>query len=233
MFRNQKILLFAMSAFIFAACGKDEQNTTNHLPVANYTVNTYRGDVNTVFQFDASLVSDLEDPTDVLEIRWDMNNSGVYDTPFSTVKFATHQYSQSGLYFPLMQVRDTKGMTDSIRKMVVVVTDLNNQPPELPIYLTPPNWQTWMEPTIIFKWTCSDPENDPLSFDLWIGRSLESMQPVQTGITTSEIVGQNTVFNTTISGFGLNRTFYWQVFARDIAGNYTPGHIWRFTTRPE
>lgn len=222
-----------MSALFIAACGKDEQNTTNHLPVASYTVNTYRGDVNTVFQFDASLVSDLEDPTEMLEIRWDMNNNGVYDTEFSTTKFITHQYSQSGLYFPVMQVRDTKGMTDSILKMVVVVTDLNNQPPDKPIYLTPPDWQTWMEPTVVFKWTCTDPENDPLTFDLWIGRSIESMQPAQTGITTFEIIDQTTVFVTTLSGFGFDQNFYWQVFARDIAGNYTPGYIWRFTTRPE
>lgn len=221
------LLLFA------ASCSEKEENTQNHVPVADYNINIYRGDVSTVFLFDANNVSDKEDPTDLLEVRWDFLNNGTFDTDFSTQKTITHQFSQSGLYFPLMQVRDTKGMSDSIRKMVVIVTDINNQPPDKPVYLTPPDWQTWMEPTVIFKWTCSDPENDNLTFDLWIGRSPQSLAPAITGISDFEIIDQQTVYKTTVSGFALNRTFFWQVFARDVAGNYTPGYIWRFTTRPE
>jgi hypothetical protein len=90
-----------------------------------------------------------------------------------------------------------------------------------------------MEPEVIFKWTCSDPENDEITFDLWTGRSAEAMFPAATGITEFSMENGQKVYQTTRAGFELKKTYYWQIYARDVAGNYTPGHIWRFTTRPE
>jgi hypothetical protein len=222
-----------LTLFLFAQCKKDETNSKNHLPVAAYEANIYRGDVNTVFQFDGSMVSDEEDPVDLLEIRWGWRDNGTYNTEYSTAKTVTHQYSQSGLYFPVLKVRDTKGMVDSIKKMVVVVLDLSNQPPNDPINLSPPDWQSWMEPSAILKWKCTDPEEDDLSFDLWLGKTETTMKSVQTGITDFEINNNVKVFTTTITGLELNQTYFWRVYARDPAGNYSPGHVWRFTTRPE
>ncbi len=224
---------FILTLFLFAQCKKDETNSKNHLPVAAYEVNTYRGDVNTVFQFDGSMVSDEEDPVEQLEIRWGWQNNGTYNTEYSTTKTITHQYSQSGLYFPVLKVRDTKGMVDSIKKMVVVVLDLNNQPPNDPINISPPDWQSWMDPSVIFKWKCTDPEGDDLTFDLWLGETETTIKSVQTGVTNFEIVNNIKVYSTTITGLKLNQTYFWRVYARDPAGNYTPGHIWRFSTRPE
>ncbi|MEA5109625.1 hypothetical protein SDC9_24382 [bioreactor metagenome] len=226
------IILLAIP-LVFSSCIKEENNTFNYLPEARYTVNPSRGDSNTQFFFDASGVSDAEDPVSSLEICWDWDNDGVYDTEFTTEKTSIHQYNSTGVYFPLMLVRDTKGMKDSIRHMIVVVSDLSNQPPSMPSYITPPNWQSWMEPEVIFKWTCSDPENDEITFDLWTGRSAEAMFPAATGITEFSMENGQKVYQTTRAGFELKKTYYWQIYARDVAGNYTPGHIWRFTTRPE
>jgi uncharacterized protein YndB with AHSA1/START domain len=226
------IILLAIP-LVFSSCIKEENNTFNYLPEARYTVNPSRGDSNTQFFFDASGVPDAEDPVSSLEICWDWDNDGVYDTEFTTEKTSIHQYNSTGVYFPLMLVRDTKGMKDSIRHMIVVVSDLSNQPPSMPSYITPPNWQSWMEPEVIFKWTCSDPENDEITFDLWTGRSAEAMFPAATGITEFSMENGQKVYQTTRAGFELKKTYYWQIYARDVAGNYTPGHIWRFTTRPE
>lgn len=226
------IILLAIP-LVFSSCIKEENNTFNYLPEARYTVNPSRGDSNTQFFFDASGVTDAEDPVSSLEICWDWDNDGVYDTEFTTEKTSIHQYNSTGVYFPLMLVRDTKGMKDSIRHMIVVVSDLSNQPPSMPSYITPPNWQSWMEPEVIFKWTCSDPENDEITFDLWTGRSAEAMFPAATGITEFSMENGQKVYQTTRAGFELKKTYYWQIYARDVAGNYTPGHIWRFTTRPE
>ena len=226
------IILLAIP-LVFSSCIKEENNTFNYLPEARYPVNPSRGDSNTQFFFDASGVSDAEDPVSSLEICWDWDNDGVYDTEFTTEKTSIHQYNSTGVYFPLMLVRDTKGMKDSIRHMIVVVSDLSNQPPSMPSYITPPNWQSWMEPEVIFKWTCSDPENDEITFDLWTGRSAEAMFPAATGITEFSMENGQKVYQTTRAGFELKKTYYWQIYARDVAGNYTPGHIWRFTTRPE
>jgi hypothetical protein len=231
----QVSVFFTLTILLFAQCSKDETNSKNHLPVAGYLVNPYRGDVNTVFQFSAAdSVSDNEDAVDVLEVRWDWNNDGIYDTEYSANKTITHQYSQSGLYFPVLKVRDTKGMVDSVKKMLVVALDLSNEPPYDPINLSPPDWQSWMEPSVIFKWKCTDPKGDDLTFDLWLGKTVATMKLVQTGITDFEINNNIKEFKSTITGLELNKTtYFWRVYARDPAGNYSRSHIWRFTTRPE
>jgi hypothetical protein len=40
----------------------------------------------TVFSFDASSVSDVEDDTALLQVRWDFENDGVWDTDWSQEK---------------------------------------------------------------------------------------------------------------------------------------------------
>lgn len=211
----------ALTFIFFASCGKEETNTKNHLPVAAFEVDTYRGDVNTVFQFDGTMVSDEEDAVDLLEVKWSWVNGVVYNTEYSTTKTASHQYSEIGLYFPVMKVRDTKGMVDSIKKMVVVVLDLNNQPPNKPQYIAPEEWGKYVQPTNVFKWSCTDPENDSLTFDLWLGDRETNLLPVKRNISTLE---------TTLDILEYNKSYFWQIYARDVAGNYTAGDIWFFTT---
>lgn len=78
---------------------KNGINKQNPLPLANYVVSPLRGDVNTVFDFDAGTVSDFEDPVSILEVRWDWNKDKLYDTDLSTLKTTTHQYNTVGVYF--------------------------------------------------------------------------------------------------------------------------------------
>ncbi|MFH1120091.1 MAG: hypothetical protein V1775_09710 [Bacteroidota bacterium] len=224
---------FSLASLLLTfSCKKDGVNSENHLPVASYSLAPSRGDVNTAILFNAGSVSDFEDQVSSLEVRWDWNQDNIFDTPYSTEKVATYQYESIGVYFPMLEVRDSKGMTDTTRKMVVIVSDLSNQPPDRPTYLTPPEWQTWMDQTIIFKWTCSDPENDPLSFDIWIGKSINSLQIARSGITTFNVVDGEVQYETTLSGFRFDQDYYWQIGAKDPVGNYTVGWTWKFTTRP-
>ena len=215
------------------SCKKEGENKNNHLPKANFIITPARGDVNTTINFDAGIVDDLEDPASILEVRWDWNRDYIFDTDFSVDKSASHQYNAVGVYFPFMEVRDTKGLTDTIKKMVVIVSDLSNQPPDIPFYITPPEWQTWMDETVIFKWTCTDPEDDPLTYDIWIGRNRTSLVLLRSGITTFNLVDGVPQYETTISGFRFNTDYYWQIGAKDIVGNYTVGLISKFTKKPE
>lgn len=225
---------YTMMFLCIAGCVKDEGNSLNHLPVAKFEVDSYRGDVNTVFYFDAGMVSDEEDPVEQLEIRWDWTNNGVYDTEYSTTKTATHQYTQAGQYFPLLKVRDTKGMVDSITKMVVVVRDLDNQPPNKPKYISPDDWQTWIDPTHIFKWSCTDPDDDELMFDVWLGTRATRLTLFSKDIETNKIIENGkATYTATFKNLALNQDYFWRIYAHDEAGNYTGGDIWKFTTRPE
>ncbi|MBL7904493.1 MAG: PKD domain-containing protein [Bacteroidales bacterium] len=232
LFIKSGLFCLILAVLPFYGCKKDGENIKNHLPKADFEVDPGRGDVNTVFNFDASSVTDVEDPTSALEIRWDWNRDKIFDTEFSTNKTASHQYSQVGIYRPLVEVRDSKGMTDTLKQLIVVVSDLSNRPPEIPLYITPPEWQDWMDVSVIFKWTCTDPDGDPLTYDIWIGRSRTSLELRQSGITDFNLVDNVPQFETTVSGFSYDTDYYWQIGARDVAGNYTVGLISKFSTRP-
>ena len=63
---------------------------------------------------DASSVSDTETATSALEVRWDFDNNGTWDTGWSTTKVTTHTYGSAGTYTVALEVRDTTSQTDTI-----------------------------------------------------------------------------------------------------------------------
>jgi parallel beta-helix repeat protein len=109
----------------------------NNAPIAAFTANPTSGDTNTIYSFDASSSSDLEDPTSALEVRWDWENDAVWDTSWSTVKTATHQYLSSGTYTTSMEVRDTEGLSNGTTRQVIVLPPSSNSPPIASFSVTP------------------------------------------------------------------------------------------------
>ncbi len=67
----------------------------NVAPTATFTIDrgSAFGSSPVVFNFDASGVSDGEDST-ALQVRWDFDDDGVWDTGYSTTKTASHDYAQ-------------------------------------------------------------------------------------------------------------------------------------------
>jgi hypothetical protein len=93
----------------------------NHEPSASIEIIPAVGDILTEFAFDASGSSDLEDSIDALEVRWDFDGDGEWDTEWSTVKTAEHQYTAPGLYTVYLEVRDTDGLTNVTSVQIEVV----------------------------------------------------------------------------------------------------------------
>ncbi len=93
---------------------------TNDIPVALFAVSPTSGDIATVFQVDASSCSDNEDDVTVLQVRWDWEADGIWDTGYSTVKTADHQYSIDGTKTILLQVKDTDEQTDTTSLQIIV-----------------------------------------------------------------------------------------------------------------
>jgi hypothetical protein len=94
--------------------------TTNNAPYAVFGVTPTTGAVDTVFMFDASDSWDAEDSADLLEVRWDWETDGTWDTDYSTNKVATHQYTTVGSYTVTLEVKDTEGSTDQTTRTVTV-----------------------------------------------------------------------------------------------------------------
>ena len=95
----------------------------NMPPTASFTVSPSTGYVNTVFSVDASSSSDVEDDLSELEVRWDWESDGDWDTPWTAVKIDTHQYSTEANHTITLEVRDTKGLVDNTTRQITVVHD--------------------------------------------------------------------------------------------------------------
>ena len=74
--------------------------------------------------------------------------------------------------------------------------------------------------SLILSWASSDPENDPLTYDIYFGE----MNPPASLITGNT----NTAFD---PGTLKNNTrYYWKIISKDNQNNFTEGSIWSFTT---
>ena len=99
-------------------------------PTAAFTCTPTTGTTETVFAFDASSSSDIEDPVNDLKARWDFENDGIWDTGYSYDKTQNHQYTNAGTYTVNLEIIDTDGL-DSLVSHEIVVTDVSSGLPSL------------------------------------------------------------------------------------------------------
>lgn len=91
----------------------------NYEPLASFIISPQAGNVLTEFTFDASGCTDDQTPVTNLEVIWDFDNNGGWDTQYSTNKIATHQYDQEGAYEVRMNVKDAHG---SVSELILSLT---------------------------------------------------------------------------------------------------------------
>ncbi len=118
-----KLIVFSIFIALMSNCNKkptDGDNYAGRSPVAAFTVSPTSGDKNTTFNFDASACYDYDEPTGSLQVRWDWDGDGSYDTNYSTTKTATHQYSSYGDKKIILQVKDSSGLTDTTENTISV-----------------------------------------------------------------------------------------------------------------
>jgi len=92
----------------------------NTPPTAIFTVSPSSGTTSTTFAFDASGSYDNEDPASQLQVRWDFDGNGSWDTSWDYDKTENHQYGSEATYTAKMEVKDTEGLTDQYTKSITV-----------------------------------------------------------------------------------------------------------------
>ncbi len=98
-----------------------------------------------------------------------------------------------------------------------------NQPPTVPSSPNPSNGSINVDITKKLSWTCTDPEGDPLTYDVYFGTS--NPPPLKASGVTTNTYNQGTMAYST--------TYYWKIVAYDNAGHTTEGPVWVFTTANE
>ena len=96
----------------------------------------------------------------------------------------------------------------------------DDQPPSLPLSLSPENGAKDVTTNSTLSWSCSDPEDDPLTYDVYFGTS---SKPQKANSNQSETTFDPGTLNN-------DEKYYWKIVAKDDHGNSTSSIVWSFTT---
>ncbi|MBT7463495.1 MAG: hypothetical protein HN686_05905 [Bacteroidetes bacterium] len=191
---------------------------TNRAPNASFNVSPGAGYLQDIFVFDASSSSDLEDNNASLNVRWDFDGDGSWDTEYSEEKVAEHQYSQEGSYDVKLEVIDSEDLLGEIT-YTLVVGGMNEapNPPSTPL---PSHDDGAASTACVLEWTCVDPENDQLLYDVYFGTS-QNPTKVASDIEESSYACLPLEYTT---------DYYWKIVAKDPYDHVVEGTVWHFTT---
>lgn len=89
----------------------------NRAPVAHFR-GTFPPDNDARVDVDAQGSADAEDRDELLEVRWDWEDDDIWDTEWSFVKTASHEYTWGGTYTIRLEARDTVGLTGNTTRQV-------------------------------------------------------------------------------------------------------------------
>jgi len=102
-------------------------------------------------------------------------------------------------------------------------TILQNNPPNQPSNPDPYNGEPGVDINVNLSWSCSDPDGDPLTYNVYFGMTtppplVVSNQP-------------NTTYDPETMNY--NKIYYWKIIAWDNHNANTSGPIWNFTTKKD
>ena len=92
--------------------------------------------------------------------------------------------------------------------------------PNKPELISPVNGIAPYFTNTTLKWSCTDPDNDLLKYDIYFGASQDP--PI--------ISKDKTTNSYTPEKLELNTTYYWKIIAKDNQDHSTTGDLWSFTT---
>ena len=101
-----------------------------------------------------------------------------------------------------------------------VTVSAGNQAPSTPSNPNPANGTTGVNINADLSWTCSDPDGDPLTFNVYFGTS--SNPPL--------VSSGQTATNYNPGAMNFNTNYYWKIVAYDNHSASTTGPLWSFTT---
>ena len=101
------------------------------------------------------------------------------------------------------------------------VSWFGNSPPNTPSDPDPEDGETDIDVNVVLSWSCSDPDGDPLTYDVYF----DTVNPPVNLVSSGQ---SGTTYTPGTLNFGT--TYYWKIVAYDIYSTSTSGPVWSFTT---
>ncbi len=134
-------------------------------------------------------------------------------------------YNTIGSWFRRMDPGNPQIYKNGVNKLAAfgircIKDEYGNQPPSSPFTPQPPDGAVNQPINTTLSWSCTDPENDPLTYDVYFG-TINPPPIVSSGQTNSD-------YNPGILTF--YTSYFWKIIAHDDHGNFTEGPDWSFIT---
>ena len=180
-------------------------------------IKDYRYYPDTFKQWNFSLLwipSDYVTPTNIT-ISWE--NSELYDSEYTVVKL----YDDNGdeLKDMLTESSYTFNCPASVLQNFSIICQTNSAPNQ-PYNPIPANGSFDVNINANLHWTCSDPDGDPLKFDVYFG----------TTNPPPKVVSNQTSMSYNPGTMNYETVYYWKIVAWDNHNASRSGDIWHFTT---
>jgi len=208
-----KIILSSFVILAFVSCGEDTINENGH--------GTLTGTV--VKKGDNTPIVDVKITTNPASSTVFSNEDG----EFIINDIATGQYSVQAEKDEFLSSFEAATIADGVTVNVVFELDIstaNNRPPEEPTLIFPIDNATDVDLIVEFKWTTTDPDDDPIEYSLEVRNS-----------TNDEILLfenlEDTIYN--LEDLRLGETYFWQVSASDDINPPVQSAFSSFTTIDE
>lgn len=120
-----KAIKFSFTCLLFAillswySCSNASDLNPNHIPNAVFSYTPENADISTVFSFDGSASSDMEDPNSALLFTWDFEGKQLWTDPVTNPN-ANYKFSDPGTYVVCLKVIDTEGWSGEAKKEIIV-----------------------------------------------------------------------------------------------------------------
>jgi len=211
----KRIFIFMVAILLFISC-----SVMNHPP--SDPENPFPHDGQTNIQLRPKLMWHVEDPDgdkmtfdlylDTKNPPQELKGKGLSENEY----YVKDKLSPGTKYYWKVVAKDSKG--NSTKGPIWSFT--TSAPPKIPYSPQPSNGSTNVSLNTKLSWSCDDPDDDVLTYDLYVG----------TGITLSLQAGNIIGHEYHLLNLSPGTKYYWQIVANDGKGNSTESPIWSFTT---
>ena len=216
------LVLMVMSILFITACDeKTTEPTDTEDPTIIITYPANNAEI--IAGTQVTIQTDVSDNEEVYKVDFYIDGSNVatdYNSPYNYEWDTTDITGDHTIYAEAYDTSDNEGTSNII---TVTINEAVGNPPNPPSNPNPEENATDVSINTDLSWSCSDPDGDPLTYDIYFGTS-----------STPPLVNSGQSETTYAPGtLDFEETYYWKIKAYDDHDNPTTGEIWEFTTMEE